>query len=87
MRPMILTNANGEKRRLTPFQIAGWVAADFEHNGRAFAGCAVVLGNGAQVLVRESEEQLDHLFERATGGSAPHGAVSARAAQSAPQED
>lgn len=68
MRPVILTNVTGDKVRINPMNMIGWAPADVPaENSRILLGSAVALVDGAR-LVRESVEQIDHLFERATDG-------------------
>jgi len=71
MRPLIVTAANGEKRRLNPMQIIGWKEGDIpaEIPGeptKVYAGTVLALSNGV-AGVRESVDQIDRLFVEATG--------------------
>ena len=69
MRPLIVTTADGSKRRLNPMQIIGWRAADVPTGDAAgsmvYQGTVIALVGGP-VGVRESEDQIDWLFVLAT---------------------
>lgn len=72
MKPMIVHNLAGEPKRISPLQIVGWDAAEHElGNGRFCVGTLIIMaGNVPPLPVRESLEQVDWLYERATANEA-----------------
>lgn len=74
MRPLIVTTANGDKRRLNPMQMVGWRAGDVptgDAEGSAVYQGTIIALVGGHVGVRESEEQIDWLFVLATTDGPP----------------
>lgn len=69
MRPIIVHNREGAERRLNPMQVAGWAPAEIEvEPARFMVGTLVMMaaGNLEPLPIRESVEQFDFLFERAS---------------------
>jgi hypothetical protein len=68
MKPLIVTNIAGEKRRLNPLAVVGWSGQNVElADGRVGIGTVLAMAAGGPVAILESEAQFDWLFEQATG--------------------
>lgn len=68
MKPLFVTNLVGQRVRLNPMNVIGWVPAEAPlGDGKVIMGSALAVTDGARV-VRESPEQIDFLFEQATDG-------------------
>lgn len=74
MKPIIITAANGQKRRLSPMGVIGWRSAHVPANdprqpNLVYNGTMVILADGSFVGIIESEAEFDRLFEAATAGA------------------
>lgn len=69
MKPLIVTNAAGEPRRLNPMAVVGWTPAEINlGNGRIALGSVIAIAGAPPVQVLESTGTIDVLFEQATDG-------------------
>lgn len=87
MKPLVVHNLAGEPRRLNPMAIVGWNTHEHElPNARFQVGTLVVLAAGPPVAIRESQEQLDWLFQQATAQMTPEDIAAFHKATSVPEE-
>ena len=63
MRAMIVTSADGLKRRLSPMALLGWRTGDITRSdGALVEGTILALVDGAMVGVRETQDTIDWMF-------------------------